>query len=240
MGKEQRPEPVRRSGMGRFDFSRSSQRATNSDGSEFTDRNGNNVIKDNFGNRHLLRDGESKDFSYQEGYNLEISQEDGVISANVHMDQDPVIDKIIEGADGMLRFHQKEGMGKVRELMSGDLADRFEKEIASDDEGLEDRIRSLKNLVSMGRQYQQQRGQGGGLYETDDKTPPKPSMVQEQRKNPDRFFDEFVSTSSEEMMTRRSSGNLSGKTRNTMLCNSCNGEVSSSMRFCPGCGERLQ
>ena len=219
----------RRSGMGRFDFSKTSQRATNGEDSEFSDRHGNNIVKDRFGNRHLQRTGETKDFSYQDKYDVELStDESGVLTANVHMDQDPVIDKIIDGVEGMLRFHKTGDGSKIRQLMSGDLADQFEKEIASDDEDKERRISSMEQLVSLGRRYQRERDNGEQISSS----PPPPSPSQK-----DRFLEEFMSSVSENSEMTRSSNN--GGVRSAMLCNSCNGEVSRGMRFCPNCGAHL-
>jgi hypothetical protein len=247
-----RPEPVRRSGMGRFDFSKTSQRATNADGSEFSDRHGNKVVKDRFGNKHLIKNGEEKDFSYQDDYKVDISQEDGVVTASVHMDQDPVIDKIIDGIEGMLRFHQGGDISRVKELMSGDLAEQFEKEIATDEEDKEQRIASMERLVAFGRQYQKNRGQGGGVYEEPDRPVEQPALT------PDKFLDEFISGMGDRPMTRTAAQEQSvtrarprpshvpkhshdaQAMRNAMLCNSCDEEVSSGMKFCPECGANLR
>jgi len=252
-----RPEPVRRSGMGRFDFSKTSQRATNADGSEFSDRHRNNIVMDRFGNRHLIRNGEEKDFSYQDDYKVDISQEDGVVTASVHMDQDPVIDKIIDGIEGMLRFHQGGDMSRVKELMSGDLAEQFEKEIATDEEDKEQRIASMERLVAFGRQYQKSRGQGGGVYEEPDRPVTPAAPAAQAAPTPDRFLDEFMSGMEDRPMTRTAAQERSTKARprpahvpkhshgaqsmrSAMLCNSCDEEVSSEMRFCPSCGASLR
>lgn len=255
----QKPDVIRRSGMGRFDFSKSSQRATNAEGAEFSDRHGNNVVQDRFGNRHLVRNGEARDFSYQDKYHVDVTKDDaGVVTADVHMDQDPVIDRIIEGVEGMLRFHKTGDSSAVRQLMSGDLADQFEQEVATDDEDKERRVASLERLVAFGRQYQRQRGQGGGVY--DEPEPPAPPPPPDR---PDRFLDEFMSGIDDEEMFRsgavqqarprpkpshvprhshgeNGSRHVGSSTRSAMLCNSCDEEVSPGMRFCPSCGSSLR
>lgn len=237
-------EPMKRSGMGRFDFSKSSQRATNEDEKEFTDRHGNNIVTDKFGNRHLVRNGETKDFSYQEKYAVDLSQdESGILTANVHMDQDPVIDKIIESAEGMLRFHQGGDMKEVKGQLSGDLADYFEKQIATDEDNKDERVSNLQRLVSMGRQFKQQRGQDGVFFEEEDRPVSQPSPSH-RNERANRFLDEFISHVEEEPPVTRTSSRQapqtrSGNMRKAMLCNECNGEVSVGMRFCPNCGMNL-